>query len=64
MPSFDIVSKVDMSEVDNALAGMKREIGQRHALREERRQPLYTRQRFGQRRRAEIAIAPVSLRPS
>ena len=29
MPSFDIVSKVDLSEVDNALAGMKREIGQR-----------------------------------
>jgi hypothetical protein len=29
MPSFDVVSKVDLSEVDNALAGMKREIGQR-----------------------------------
>lgn len=29
MPSFDIVSKVEMPEVDNALAGMQREIGQR-----------------------------------
>jgi hypothetical protein len=29
MPSFDIVSKTDMAEVDNALAGISREIGQR-----------------------------------
>ena len=29
MPSFDIVSKTDMAEVDNALAGIRREIGQR-----------------------------------
>ena len=29
MPSFDIVSKTDMAEVDNALAGIAREIGQR-----------------------------------
>ena len=26
MPSFDIVSKTDLTEVDNALAGMRREI--------------------------------------
>lgn len=29
MPSFDIVSKTDMAEVDNALAGIAREIAQR-----------------------------------
>ena len=29
MPSFDIVSKTDMAEVDNAVAGVMREIGQR-----------------------------------
>ena len=29
MPSFDIVSKTDMAEVDNALAGIGREIGTR-----------------------------------
>ena len=29
MPSFDIVSKTDLAEVDNALQGMVREIGQR-----------------------------------
>jgi len=29
MPSFDIVSKLDMAEVDNALAGVTREIAQR-----------------------------------
>lgn len=29
MPSFDIVSKTDLPEVDNALAGLSREIGQR-----------------------------------
>ena len=27
MPSFDIVSQTDLNEVDNALAGMMREIG-------------------------------------
>ena len=29
MPSFDIVSKLDLAEVDNALAGMAREVGTR-----------------------------------
>jgi uncharacterized protein YajQ (UPF0234 family) len=29
MPSFDIVSKIEMNEVDNAIAGVKREIDQR-----------------------------------
>lgn len=29
MPSFDIVSKINMAEVDNALAGITREIGTR-----------------------------------
>jgi uncharacterized protein YajQ (UPF0234 family) len=29
MPSFDIVSKLDLAEVDNALAGMTREIATR-----------------------------------
>src|SRR3546814_15589803 len=29
MPSFDIVSKTDVHEVDNALDGVRREIGQR-----------------------------------
>lgn len=29
MPSFDIVSKTNLPEVDNALAGLAREIGQR-----------------------------------
>lgn len=29
MPSFDVVSKTNMAEVDNALAGITREIGQR-----------------------------------
>ncbi|MFD2262463.1 YajQ family cyclic di-GMP-binding protein [Lacibacterium aquatile] len=29
MPSFDIVSKTDVAEVDNALAGITREIGTR-----------------------------------
>jgi len=29
MPSFDIVSKTDVHEVDNAIAGVMREIGQR-----------------------------------
>ena len=30
MPSFDIVSETDLNEVDNALAGMRREIEQRY----------------------------------
>ena len=29
MPSFDIVSRADLAEVDNALNGMRREIDQR-----------------------------------
>ncbi|HZB94156.1 MAG TPA: DUF520 family protein, partial [Stellaceae bacterium] len=29
MPSFDIVSRLDLAEVDNALAGIAREIGTR-----------------------------------
>lgn len=29
MPSFDIVSKTDINEVDNAVAGVVREVGQR-----------------------------------
>ncbi len=29
MPSFDIVSKTDMAEVDNAIAGIQREMSQR-----------------------------------
>lgn len=29
MPSFDIVSKTDLSEIDNALGGIRREIEQR-----------------------------------
>ena len=29
MPSFDVVSKTELAEVDNALAGMMREIGTR-----------------------------------
>lgn len=30
MPTFDIVSKIDLQEVDNALDGVTREIGQRY----------------------------------
>ncbi|MEX2166048.1 MAG: YajQ family cyclic di-GMP-binding protein [Methyloceanibacter sp.] len=30
MPSFDIVSKIDLEEVDNALANMTREMSQRY----------------------------------
>ena len=30
MPSFDIVSKTDLAEVDNAINGITREIGQRY----------------------------------
>lgn len=30
MPSFDVVSKIDMAEVDNALQNLQREISQRY----------------------------------
>ncbi|HEY9549018.1 MAG TPA: YajQ family cyclic di-GMP-binding protein, partial [Kiloniellaceae bacterium] len=30
MPSFDVVSETDLNEVDNAIAGMQREIGTRY----------------------------------
>jgi len=30
MPSFDIISKIDLEEVDNALANMTREMSQRY----------------------------------
>jgi uncharacterized protein YajQ (UPF0234 family) len=30
MPSFDVISKTDLSEVDNALANMEREMSQRY----------------------------------
>lgn len=30
MPSFDVVSRTDMAEIDNAVAGAMREIGQRY----------------------------------
>jgi uncharacterized protein YajQ (UPF0234 family) len=30
MPSFDVVSKTDLSEIDNALANMSRELSQRY----------------------------------
>ena len=30
MPSFDVVSKTDLAEVDNALANMSREMSQRY----------------------------------
>ena len=32
MPSFDIVSKTDLMEVDNAVIGVKRQITQRFDL--------------------------------
>jgi cyclic-di-GMP-binding protein len=34
MPSFDIVSRVDLAEVDNALAGIAREIGARYDFKD------------------------------
>jgi cyclic-di-GMP-binding protein len=34
MPSFDIVSKLDFAEVDNALAGIAREIGTRYDFKD------------------------------
>ena len=33
MPSFDVISKVDMAEVDNAINGVKRETQQRFDLK-------------------------------
>jgi uncharacterized protein YajQ (UPF0234 family) len=30
MPSFDVVSKIDLAEIDNALANMTREMSQRY----------------------------------
>ena len=33
MPSFDVVSKVDLTEVDNAINGVKRETQQRFDLK-------------------------------
>ena len=33
MPSFDVVSKTDLMEVDNAINGVKREIRQRFDLK-------------------------------
>lgn len=33
MPSFDVVSRVDLAEVDNALSGVKRETQQRFDLK-------------------------------
>ena len=32
MPSFDVVSRTDLMEVDNAINGVKREIKQRYDL--------------------------------
>ena len=34
MPSFDIVSKLDFAEVDNALAGIAREVGTRYDFKD------------------------------
>tara|TARA_B100000900_G_C20161926_1_gene546269 strand:+ start:106 stop:591 length:486 start_codon:yes stop_codon:yes gene_type:complete len=36
MPTFDIVSKFDPSEVDNAIQNLKREIGQRYDFKNSR----------------------------
>ena len=33
MPSFDVVSKTDLAEVDNAVNGILREVGQRYDLK-------------------------------
>lgn len=38
MPSFDVVSKLDMQEVDNALTNLMREIGQRFDFKNSRTQ--------------------------
>jgi uncharacterized protein YajQ (UPF0234 family) len=48
MPSFDIVSKTDMAEIDNALANMMREIGQRYDFKNSKSKI--------ERKEAEIAI--------
>jgi cyclic-di-GMP-binding protein len=34
MPSFDIVSRLDIAEVDNALAGLMREVGTRYDFKD------------------------------
>jgi cyclic-di-GMP-binding protein len=34
MPSFDIVSRLDIAEVDNALAGLTREVGTRYDFKD------------------------------
>ncbi len=34
MPSFDIVSRLDLAEVDNALAGIAREVGTRYDFKD------------------------------
>ena len=34
MPSFDVVSKTDLAEIDNALANMTREISQRYDFKD------------------------------
>jgi cyclic-di-GMP-binding protein len=34
MPSFDIVSRLDLAEVDNALAGLAREVGTRYDFKD------------------------------
>src|SRR5215469_1413997 len=34
MPSFDVVSKLDLAEVDNALAGIAREVGTRYDFKD------------------------------
>ena len=38
MPSFDIVSRLDLAEVDNALAGIAREIGTRYDFKDSKSQ--------------------------
>jgi hypothetical protein len=38
MPSFDIVSRLDLAEVDNALAGLAREIGTRYDFKDSKSQ--------------------------
>ena len=38
MPSFDVVSKTDLAEVDNALANMTREMSQRYDFKNSNRE--------------------------
>lgn len=45
MPSFDIVSRLDLAEVDNALAGIAREIGTRYDFKDSK--SSITRQEAG-----------------